>query len=164
MKKFLILFLMLFAGQMACKKEITPQPCACSPVAFPTLHLVIKDPGGRDLFAPSTPNYYEASAIKWYQEGADGSKKLLDFHVRPGFSYGNEYFSFYQLVSTEVIRNAAIGNRQFYLQIGALPLIAFQLELSETYKVTKIRTTGQEFAAEGGTIANYVPNLFVLQL
>jgi len=167
MKKFLLALFIVFLANLGCKKldKSDGGVCACSPAYEPTLVLVVKNAAGADMLNPATPGHFENNNIQLYSvEG--GIQKKLNFYVRTPFSYGNDKFNFYQLHSSEIIRQFATNNKEVYLKLGNNASMKVSLELitDTKFEITKLLIDNKEATAEQGNVKAYVQNLFYLNL
>lgn len=167
MKKFLAVLAIVFLANLGCKKlDVNDGLCACSPVTEPTVVLVVKNAAGADMLNPATNGYFTNSNIQLYYQESGGLLKQLNFYVRPSFSYGSDKFNYYQLHTTDILKNVVANNRSFYLKLGNNnPLkLDFELKATEKYKVIKLLVNDVEAQAETGAVAAYVPNIFYVNL
>jgi len=166
MKKFLFVVFIVFLANLGCKKlDEGDRLCACSPITEPTVVLVVKNGAGADMLNPTTAGYFANNNIQlYYLEG--GTQKKLNFYVRPSFSYGNEKFNYYQLHSSEMIRQSVTANKDLYLKLGNNEPLKINLELiaDKKYQVAKLLVDGKEANAEQGNVTSYVQNIFYINL
>lgn len=166
MKKFLFVVFIVFLANLGCKKlDEGDRLCACSPVTEPTVVLVVKNAAGTDMLNPATAGYFANNNIQLYY--LDGStQKKLNFYVRPSFSYGNDKFNYYQLHSSEMIRQSLTANKDLYLKLGSNEPLKLRLELvtDTRYQVAKLLVDGKEATAEKGNVTSYVQNIFYINL
>jgi len=166
MKKFILAFLVVFAANLGCKKlDDGDKPCACSPISEPTLVLVLKNASGADVLNPVTSGYFSNNNIKlYYLEG--GVQKQLNFFVRPSFSYGAEKFDYYQLHSSEIIRQHVSGRKDFYLKLRDNEPKKINLEIAtdKQFSIEKVLVDGMVATPEKGAVSSYVQHMFYVQL
>lgn len=167
MKKFLAILVVVFLANLGCKKlDENDRLCACSPIVEPTVILVVKNAAGADMLNPATNGYFANTAIQLYYQEANGSLKQLYFYVRPPFSYGNEKFNYFQLHSTEIIKNIVATNRSIYLKLGNNnPMkLDFEFKADQKYQLSKLLVDEKVAPAETGTVTGYVQNIFYINL
>lgn len=167
MKKFLIALTLIILANLGCKKEEIGEtgPCACSPISYPYLSLVIKNAVGEDLLNSKTIGSFSTSEIKLYTVEANGTIKNIDFGVRPPFSYGSNQFTFYQLYSQQIVALMASTTGVFYLKLADLPPYKLSLKVSSTIpKVEKLLINDKEATVETGPLQGYADgNIFYLE-
>ena len=168
MKKFLIALTLIIVANLGCKKEEIGEtgPCACSPMSYPYLSLVVKNAVGEDLLNSKISGSFVTSQIKLYMVEANGATKSIDFVVRPPFSYGSNQFTFHQLHSQQIVSLTALATTGvFYLKLGDLPPYKLSLKIATTIpKVGKLLINDKEAAVETGSLQNYSDgNIFYLQ-
>jgi hypothetical protein len=158
----------MFAANLGCKKMSNVDGlCACSPIQYPSLALVIKGANQIDLLNPSTNGYFASTDIQLYYQEQGGSLKQLKTYIRPPFGYGNnnEKFTYYQLYSEEILSDALTKNKQYYLKLRDNEPIKLTLEFTpNSYRVAKLLLNEKEAVAEKGEVAKYVPNMFYVEL
>ncbi|RZL40836.1 MAG: hypothetical protein EOO93_30675 [Pedobacter sp.] len=166
MKKFLAVLIIVFLANLGCKKlDDNDKVCACSPISEPTVVLVVKNATSADMLNPTTTGYFANNNIQlYYLEG--GSQKKLNFYVRPTFSYGSDKFNYYQLHSSDIIRQSLTDNKELYLKLGSNePMkLALELGVDKKYQVAKLLVDNKEAVAEKGNVSSYVPNIFYITL
>ncbi|SOD19000.1 hypothetical protein [Pedobacter xixiisoli] len=166
MKKFLAVLVIVFLANLGCKKLDDKQGvCACSPIYEPTVVLVVKNAAGTDMLNPATAGYFANNNIQlYYLEGS--TQKKLNFYVRPSFSYGNEKFNYYQLNSSDIIRQSSTSNKDIYFKLGEDEPMKLNLELvaDKKYQVAKLLVDGKEAVAEKGNVTSYLQNIFYVSL
>ena len=167
MKKFLLALVIVFLANLGCKKldKSDGGLCACSPVYEPTLVLVVKNAAGADMLNPATTGHFENNNIQlYYVEG--GTQKKLNFYVRIPFSYGNDKFNYYQLHSSDIIRQSATNNKEIYLKLGSNEPMKVSLELATDpkFEIKKLLLGNKEATAEQGSVKSYVQNMFYFNL
>ena len=169
MKKFLIALTLIIVANLGCKKEEIGEkgPCACSPIMYPYLSLVVKSSTGEDLLNSKTTGSFSTGQIKLYTIESNGSTKNIDFGIRPPFSYGSNQFTFHQLYSQQIVAlMASAPTSVFYLKLGDLAPHKLSLKISTTTpKVEKLLINDKEAAVETGTLQGYADgNIFYLEL
>jgi len=166
MKKFLIALAVIIIANFGCKKEEIGEkgPCACSPMTYPYLSLVIKNAGGEDLLNSKTSGYFAPSQVKLYLVEANGTIKNIDFGVRPPFTYGSSLFTFHQLYSQRIVTLTASTAGIFYLKLGDHQPYKLSLKLNAPMqKIDKLLINDKEAVVETGTLQNYSDgNIFYL--
>ncbi len=167
MKKFLIALTLIIVANLGCKKEEIgePGPCACSPMSYPYLSLVVKNAVGEDLLNSKTSGSFSTSQIKLYVVETNGTIKNINFGVRPPFSYGSNQFTFHQLYSQQIVALSASTSGVFYLKFGDLPPYKLNLKISTTApKVEKLLINDKEATVETGPLQGYADgNIFYLE-
>ncbi|TBO40950.1 hypothetical protein [Pedobacter kyonggii] len=121
MKKILFVLVLIFITNLGCKK-ITDGGgvCACSPISYDTsLGLVIKNSTDGDLLNPKTTGFLDKTQIQLYAKDANNIIKKINFDIRQPFTYTNNLkMDYYQLVSSEISREAKSIENTFYLKLG----------------------------------------------
>ncbi|SFG90020.1 hypothetical protein [Pedobacter insulae] len=167
MKKFLIAFAIIIVAHLGCKKQEIGErgPCACSPLSYPYLSLVIKNAAGEDLLNLKTNNSFTVNHIKLYVLDANGQTKNVDFGIRPPFSYGSNQFTFHQLHAQNIVALTASTNGTFYLQLGDRTPYKLNLKLNTTTsKIEKLLVNEVEAPIENGSLQGYTDgNIFYLE-
>jgi hypothetical protein len=168
MKKFLIALTLIIVANLGCKKEEIGErgPCACSPINYPYLSLVVKNAIGEDLLNSKTSGSFSTSQIKLYLVEANGATKSIDFGIRSPFSYGSNQFTFYQLYSEQIVAlTASSTTGVFYLKFADLPPYKLSLKIGTTIpKVEKLLINDKEAIVEAGPLQNYIgANIFYLE-
>jgi len=168
MKKFLIALTLIIVANLGCKKEEIGEkgPCACSPVMYPYLSIVVKGSTGEDLLNSKTTGSFSTGQIKLYTIESNGSTKNIDFGIRPPFSYGSNKFTYHQLYSQQIIALMASTSGTFYLKLGDTAPYKLSLKLNTTTaKIEKLMINDKEAAVETGTLQGYADgNIFYLEL
>ncbi|WP_199118507.1 hypothetical protein [Pedobacter sp. ASV28] len=166
MRKFLIVLFVVFMANFGCKKVAeTERLCACSPTVYPQLFLVVKSPNGADLLNPAVSGSFTSSQIKLYQKESNGSLKQIGFGIRPSFSYGNEKFDYYQLISAELMALAKSIDQSFYLKVGDHAPLEINLAIDHTdYKIEKLLVNKVELPVETGPVSAYLKNIYYIVL
>lgn len=158
MKKFLFICAILFIANLGCKKNNIGGEgiCACSPVSEPELRLVVKSSTGTDLLNEKITGAYSKDEIKVFQKSADGKETLVNFSIRPPFSYGEEKFNFNSLlVGLNFLKNTT--NSKILLKLGDSKLYELSFALNEgKYDITKLMIDNKEAEKGEGTVNNYV--------
>lgn len=157
MKKFLFVIMLLFIANMGCKKMTdTDRLCACSPVTYPSLALVIKNPADLDLLDTKNAGSFAKDKIQLYYIDASGNNKQLSFHIRPPFSYDNEQFKFNQIVVPEIIAQSQ-SFQKFYLKLGDQTPHELKLQINTASgKFEKLLIDDKEAMPETGKLATYI--------
>ena len=165
MKKFLIVLTIIIVANFGCKKEqIGDGICACSPVSYPYLSLAIKNNMGQDLLSAGIAGAYTSDQIQLFQKNNNGTIKLLKFHIRPPFSYGNDQFKYNLLFSEEIIMLTKTMDQTFYLKLGDQPAFELNLQLHTTSKkVERLLINKNEAILDKGSVAAYL-NIFYLTM
>jgi hypothetical protein len=168
MKKFLIALTLIIVANLGCKKEEIGEkgPCACSPVTYPYLSLVVKGSAGQDLLNSKTAGSFSTGQIKLYTIESNGSTKNIDFGIRPPFSYGSNQFTYHQLYSQQIIALMASTTGAFYLKLGEREPYKLSLKMSTTAgKIEKLMINDKEAGLETGELQTYsAGNIFYLEL
>lgn len=166
MKKIIIAFVVIFVANLGCKKvSNTDGLCACSPISYPGISLVIKNAANLDLLNPANKEAYALSQIKLFQKDDKGGEKQVNFFLRPTFSYGSEKFNYYQLYSEEMIALARTKQPIFYLKLGDGTPYELNLELKEGMPdAGKLLIDKKEAPKETGELAKYNASIFYLNL
>lgn len=121
MKKILFVLVLIFITNLGCKKITNGGGvCACSPISYDTsLGLVIKSGTDVDLLNPKTTGFLDKTQIQLYAKDANNVIKQLNFDIRKPFTYTNNLkMDYYQLVSSEISREAKSIDNTFYLKLG----------------------------------------------
>ncbi|RZJ80773.1 MAG: hypothetical protein EOO47_06470 [Flavobacterium sp.] len=157
MKKTLFVIMLLFIANMGCKKMTdTDRLCACSPISYPSLNLVVKSAAETDLLDSKNAGSFAKEQIQVYYKDANGNNKAIPFHIRPPFSFDKEEFKFNQLVVPEIF---AISKNidKFYLKLGDQTPLELKVQFSATTgKFEKLLIDGKEATFETGKVANYI--------
>jgi hypothetical protein len=168
MRKFLIALALIIVAHLGCKKEEIGEkgPCACSPIIYPYLSLVVKGSAGEDLLNSKTTGSFSTGQIKLYRVESNGSTKNVDFAIRPPFSYGSNQFTYHQLYSQQIIALMASSSDAFYLKLADSAPYKLSLKLSTTTgKIEKLMINDKEAAVEAGDLQSYSSgNIFYLEL
>lgn len=168
MKKFLIVLAIIIAANIGCKKiDIGGDGlCACSPISYPSLSLVIKNASGADMLNGKTPGSFAANQIQLYSMEPDGTKKNINFSIRSPFSYGTDQYIFYQIYSEQIVALATSASSNFYLKLGDNREYKLNLQLNSTTKrLEKLLIDDVQANVEAGPVANYVNGkIFFLEL
>jgi hypothetical protein len=168
MKKFLIVLAIIIAANIGCKKiDIDGGGlCACSPISNPSFSLVIKNAAGADLLNSKTPGSFAINQIQLYQLESNGTKKNINFSIRPPFSYGTDQYVFYQIYSEQIVALATSATSNFYLKLGDNREYKLNLQFSTTSgKVEKLLIDDVQANIETGSVANYsYSKIFFLEL
>lgn len=121
MKKILFVLVLIFITNLGCKKVTNGGGlCACSPITYETsLGLVIKSSTNVDLLNPKTIGFLDKNQIQLYVKDANDVIKKINFYIRQPFTYTNDLkMDYYQLVSSEISREAKSIDHTFYLKLG----------------------------------------------
>ncbi len=121
MKKILFVLVLIFITNLGCKKITNGGGlCACSPITYDTsLGLVIKNSSDVDLLNPKTTGFLDKTQIQLYSKDAKDVIKNISFDIRQPFTYTNNLkMDYYQLVSSEISREAKSIDNTFYLKLG----------------------------------------------
>lgn len=121
MKKILIILAVLFIANLGCKKIDEDNGgglCACSPVAYPYMSLVVKNTSGDDLLNSTTANFFSKDQVQLFSKDINGVIKQINFAIRPPFSYGSQKFNFNQIFSEDIVVAAKTTNQTLYLKLG----------------------------------------------
>jgi hypothetical protein len=165
MKKFLIVIMAIFIANLGCKKiNDSDGLCACSPIHYPYLSLVVKNSADQDLLDTKTAGAFAKDKIQLYYKESNGNTKQIAFFIHPPFSYGTDQFKFSQLNSEEIV---ALSNNQvntFFLKLGDNTPYELKLQFNTTKnRVEKLMVDNTEAVAETGKVTNYVDgNIFNL--
>lgn len=152
MKKILIALIALLVMNSSCKKaEDTGIVCDIPPPAS-YLSLVIKNNNGDDLLSDTIAGSYRKEQIQFYKKDANGTIKLMNFTIRPPFSYNtpyttNESFKYSQLATNEITVLAKSINDTFYLKLGNDKLYKLNLKVNN-YRLEKVLIDHQEAVLE----------------
>jgi len=170
MKKFLIVFFVVFAANLGCKKlDEGDRLCGCSPVVEPPITLVIKGTNGIDMLNPATNGYFAVNNIKMYYQSG-GTEKQVSFGLSQPFSYGagsTLKFEYYQLLSTELLTLASSTNPpNLYLKLGNGEPLQLKVTMAsgQKYKVEKLLVNNVEAAAAESPLKDMRPNIFYINL
>ncbi|MES2419440.1 MAG: hypothetical protein V4541_14740 [Bacteroidota bacterium] len=165
MRKIIVVLAVLFTANLACKKEqIGDRLCACSPVTYPYLSLVIKNSADQDLLNPVIAGYYSQDQIQLFQKEGNGTIKQLSFAVRPPFSYGKGQFIYYQLFSQEIVLLAKATDQVFYLKLGDRPAFELNLQVNNnSRKVEKLFIDKNDAPIDTGVVSQYT-SIFYLRM
>lgn len=169
MKKIIIAFIVIFVANLGCKKmSNTDGLCACSPISYPGISLVIKNAANLDLLNPANKEAYALSQIKLFQKDDKGVEKQVSFFLRPTFTYGisgSEKFNYYQLYSEEMIALARTKQPVFYLKLADGSPYELNLELKEgVADAGKLLIDKKEAPKETGELAKFNASIFYLNL
>ncbi len=168
MKKFLIVLAMIIAANIGCKKiDIGGDGlCACSPISYPSLSLVIKNSIGADMLNGKTPGSFAVNQIQLYAMESNGTKKNINFSIRPPFSYGTDQYIFYQIYSEQIVALATSATSNFYLKLGDNREYKLNLQVNSASKrVEKVLIDDVQANIETGAVANYsYSKIFFLEL
>jgi hypothetical protein len=158
MKKSIIVLIVLFTVNLACKKENIGGGglCACSLVPNPRLNLVVKSATGTDLLNPETTGYFSASQIQLYYLGQNGNSIPVKFVVRQPFSYGNNKFLYYQIFSEEIATLAKNKTQSFYLKLGTQAPHELNLEVNYTTRRVEKLLINKVDSPVDNALLNYV--------
>lgn len=167
MRKTLIVLAVLFITGLSCKKIIDTGDglCACSPVQENYLSLVLKNNASKDLLDPATTEHLTKDKIQLYSKSANGEIKQISLGIRPPFSYGNDKFEFYQLISAEILWLATSVDRNFYLKLGDNKEYQLNIKITNN-KIEKLLIDKVELPQEkpGATPYQYVSSIFSFKL
>jgi len=166
MKKIIIAFIVIFVANLGCKKiSNTDGLCACSPMSYPGISLVIKNAAHLDLLNPVNKEAYALSQIKLFQKDDKGGEQQVSFSLRPTFTYGSEKFNYYQLYSEQMIALARTKQQIFYLKLADGTPYELNLELKEGMPdAGKLLIDKKEAPKETGELAKYNGGIFYLNL
>lgn len=168
MKKFLIVLAIIIAANIGCKKiDIDGGGlCACSPISYPSLNLVVKNASGADLLNAKTPGSFAVNQIQLYLVESNGNKKNINFSLRPPFSYGADQYVYYQIYSEQIITLTTSATSNFYIKLGDNREYKLNLQLNSTTKrLEKLLIDDVQANVEAGPVANYVNGkIFFLEL
>lgn len=157
MKKFLFVIMLLFIANMGCKKMTdTDRLCACSPVSYPSLILVVKSASDIDLLDTKNAGSFTKEQIQFYYKDANGGNKAIPFHTRQPFSFDKEEFKYNQLIISEFFALVKTVDK-FYLKLGDQPALELKVQFnSTTGKFEKLLVDDKEALLETGTVAKYL--------
>jgi len=145
MKKLVVLFMFsMFTASLnwSCTK------CGCDigpPIM--TLSLVIKDLNGQDLLSPTVNGYYSQNDIHLYKKSTNGSLSLIKFDVlKSPIWLGNKKVEYYQLISAELITQAAnqLSGDTLFLQLRNETPNKILLQLNRSAKSINLYLDGYE--------------------
>lgn len=156
MKKTLIVLAVLFITGLGCKKIIDTGGglCACSPVQENYLSLVLKNNASKDILDPTTTDHLAKDKIQLYSKSATGEIKQISFGIRPPFSYGDDKFEFYQLISAEILWLATSVDNNFYLKLGDSKEYLLNIKITNN-KIEKLLIDKLELPLEKPTATAY---------
>lgn len=167
MKKFLLALTIIFIVNLGCKKIIdSEKPCACSPVYYPSLNLVIKNAAGDDYLNTKTTGSFNKDNIQLYYKEANGNVKQVQFLIRQPFSYGSEQFKYFYLRSEEILSINNFSATVFYIKLGNNAAYELKIDFDKSKnKVEKLLINNNEAVAATGTLTNYQDgNMFYFTL
>lgn len=169
MKKIIIAFAVLFVVVFGCKKIDETNGgglCACSPMPYAYMNLVIKNAGGEDLLNSATSGSFAQNQIQLYSKDANGNVKQINFFIRAPFSYGADKFNYNQLMSEEIAVLAKSIDNTFYLKLGNQTPYEINLQVNSNFrKVEKVLVDKKEAPKETGKLAtDYGMNIYYLNL
>lgn len=133
MKKIIIVCVILFIANVACKKTNIDGGglCACSPMRSPELNLVIKNNAGDDLLNSQTTGAYSKDKIELFKKDGNGNAIPINFGIRPPFSNGNEKFNFNFLSASGITYSQTANDNIIYLKLGEGKLHELALQVSQ---------------------------------
>lgn len=166
MKKFLIVFLLIFIVNIGCKKIDLGGGglCACSLMPQPILSLIIKNNANADLLNSATTGYFDKSKIEFYYKDANNLIKQLNFGISQPFTYTNDVkVTYYQLVSYE-IGMLAKSIETFYLKLGDGKIYELSLKVNNTV-IEKLLIDKVEISKEFPTInTSPISSIYTLKI
>lgn len=149
MKKIIVVCLVLFAINLGCKKSFVEPLCACSPVQYPSFNLALKNAAGADLLDPATANSFSKDKIQLFQKDDAGTIKQISFQLRPPFEFDGTKFSYFQLVSAEILSLKLTTNVSFFLKLGDAEPLSLKVDLNaEKNKIEKLTVDNKEAQKE----------------
>lgn len=165
MKKFILALTIIFIANLGCKKIIdSEKPCACSPIYYPSLNLVIKNVAGDDYLNTKTTGYFAKDNIQLYYKEPNGNIKQVQFLIRQPFSYGSEQFKYFYLRSEEILAINNSTNTLFYIKLGNNAPYELKIEFDKN-KIEKLLINNSETVPATGTLTNYQDgNMFYFTL
>ncbi len=167
MKKFLIILSAIFMIGLGCKKENIGGGglCACSPITYPPLSLVIKNSADVDLLNPKTTGYFDKTKIQLYAKDTNHTIKPINFEIRQPFSYSaNQKLEYYQLISNEILLLAKHIDQTFYLRLGDNKLYELNLKVNNNV-VEKLLIDKAEAPKEIQTgTSSYIDSIYRLKI